>query len=691
LQGGATLGFSENGIELTGFEATTLLSLPDQSLLEQVLRRSLPNLGAIRGTAQLAWAGDWIMLRSAEAEMQALERLQLKAEGRIGKLSGESFAFDLVPRIDLSAAVDHSPPLVYLIEELVKEAGSTVGSTSDPSAPATPQQATSGERNLVLLIQHGLEAAGLGPGRLDGKAGPRTRAAIEEYQARHGLPVDGQASKELLRHLEETVDLALAQTPPSFSPTPSQISRLAASLPELGPVTAALQVSRDNAAYHLDALNLSSGAMGAPQIEVTGTLGVLRPEGDPPLEDIALQVSFAVPSSQAFAQVFSPHVPDFTDVRGRFDLQGTVQELSISNVRLTARGPDGLAVTVNGRVAKLSAATGFSPEDLALDLDARWPNSESVYGFVDLDLPELGPVWARATLRDSGEIFRLTGIDVTVGSEEQPAVLIAGEVGDVLAFEEVKLSGVVDVATVTLLESEVETRDARLGTIHGRFDLSDRDGSLGLEALSAEVEDTKLLSLSVVGLFDDIERGDDLRLEASLTVPDVSRLVQELGYEAEPLGSLSFEGEVSGSDERFRAEGEARIGETNLTGTLSGTLTGDRPALRAKLYSPLFRFADVGLVPQQDEAHAPWEPETQPGKDEPGQGKIFGETPIPFEALRQIDLDLDVLFDDLEGVHLDIDNAEARLNLVEGMLRVDPLSFNFVGGRVELTLEIDGK
>ena len=35
--------------------------------------------------------------------------------------------------------------------------------------------------------------------------GPITRGAIEDYQARHGLVVDGHATEELLAHLEETL------------------------------------------------------------------------------------------------------------------------------------------------------------------------------------------------------------------------------------------------------------------------------------------------------------------------------------------------------------------------------------------------------------------------------------------------------------------------------------------------------
>ncbi len=217
--------------------------------------------------------------------------------------------------------------------------------------------------------------------------------------------------------------------------------------------------------------------------------------------------------------------------------------------------------------------------------------------------------------------------------------------------------------------------------------MSDTDGSLGLEVLSAEIEDTKLFSLSVNGLFDDIERRDNLRMEATLTVPDVPKLGQVFGFQTGPLDKFSFTGEVSGSDESFRAEGKALFGKTEVTGNLSGTLKGERPKLRAKIYSPLFRLTDVGLVPQPD---APEPSQASNSKaQEPKRRMVFGKAEIPFEALKNFDLDLDVLLEDLEGVHLDIDKVEAELDIVDGVLRVDPLHFNFVGGRIESTLLAD--
>jgi uncharacterized protein involved in outer membrane biogenesis/peptidoglycan hydrolase-like protein with peptidoglycan-binding domain len=580
-------------------------------------------------------------------------------------------------------ASNHSGPIVTLLEQLAQETEPTPDPSVDLSALLPQERGTDVGENLVFFIQRSLKELGSDLALLDGKMGPNTRAAIEDYQARHGLTVDGHVTEGLLAHLRETLDSSQEQVQPERKIMPS--SDLANSLPELGPVKVAVRLSLDDGAYRFENLNLTLGRKKALWVDAAGTLGAFRPDGDVHLEEMALTMSFALPSSQIFAQMFPPGGPEFREIRGRFDLKGTTEALSISDLRLTAEGPDGLIAAVNGRAAKVSFATGFRARGLAFDLDARWPNTEGVYRLFDLDLPELGPVRARANLMDKGETFSLTEINVAAGSPDMPLAQVSGQVGDMLALKEIMLTGEFDVSTATLLDLETVIGETRLGNVHGQFNLSDTDGSIGLEALSAEIEDTKLLSLSVNGLFDDIKQRDELRLEATLSIPDVPQLGREFGFEIEHIDSLIFQGEVSGSEERFNAEGHARLGETDITGTLSGTLKGERPSLRAKLYSPLFRFADVGLVPQPDALEAT----SKSVLEEPAQGVVFDEVPIPFEALKQFDLDLDVLLEDIEGVHVDADKAEGRLDVVDGVLRVDPLSFNFVGGRVDLTLLAD--
>ena len=82
--------------------------------------------------------------------------------------------------------------------------------SSPPGLPVPPatglvqraQATTSTEAAYILGIQKELLAHGYKAGPVDGVAGPRTRAAIREYQSDAGLTADGRATKQLLDHLK---------------------------------------------------------------------------------------------------------------------------------------------------------------------------------------------------------------------------------------------------------------------------------------------------------------------------------------------------------------------------------------------------------------------------------------------------------------------------------------------------------
>ncbi len=55
----------------------------------------------------------------------------------------------------------------------------------------------------VARTQEGLARLGYDPGPLDGVYGPRTAAAIREYQSDYGLPVTGRPSATLAARIED--------------------------------------------------------------------------------------------------------------------------------------------------------------------------------------------------------------------------------------------------------------------------------------------------------------------------------------------------------------------------------------------------------------------------------------------------------------------------------------------------------
>ena len=68
---------------------------------------------------------------------------------------------------------------------------------------------------FVRGIQEELVAHGYRPGAADGVPGQRTRAAIRAYQRDAGLPVTGDASKELLDHLKFVLPKVYAKPAPA--------------------------------------------------------------------------------------------------------------------------------------------------------------------------------------------------------------------------------------------------------------------------------------------------------------------------------------------------------------------------------------------------------------------------------------------------------------------------------------------
>lgn len=64
-------------------------------------------------------------------------------------------------------------------------------------------QASAEMFQLTKNVQSGLAKLGYEPGLVDGVSGPKTRAAIREYEAHKNLPVDGKVTQQLWLHIKD--------------------------------------------------------------------------------------------------------------------------------------------------------------------------------------------------------------------------------------------------------------------------------------------------------------------------------------------------------------------------------------------------------------------------------------------------------------------------------------------------------
>ena len=77
-----------------------------------------------------------------------------------------------------------------------------VASTTTAAAPQAATAAATDETARIQQIQLALKSAGFDPGSSDGKLGPRTKAAVRDFQQANGLHPDGKVGPRTWAKLE---------------------------------------------------------------------------------------------------------------------------------------------------------------------------------------------------------------------------------------------------------------------------------------------------------------------------------------------------------------------------------------------------------------------------------------------------------------------------------------------------------
>lgn len=96
------------------------------------------------------------------------------------------------------------------------------GMKSDTMKPDQPGKAGAarGSREQVKAAQQALRDKGHDPGSTDGVMGPKTQAALKEFQKAQGLTETGRLDAETMAKLDSSSPSASPQTVPGASPRP---------------------------------------------------------------------------------------------------------------------------------------------------------------------------------------------------------------------------------------------------------------------------------------------------------------------------------------------------------------------------------------------------------------------------------------------------------------------------------------
>jgi uncharacterized protein involved in outer membrane biogenesis len=690
-------------------------------------RLSVPLDATLQGRARLTGDLAALSLRDFDAEMTTHGGDHLKLTGQLGDVwQGSGLDGDLALYLDAAGDVHQLLPARWRVLEHMKLRSTVAGSLAAPVlkdlsaaivGPSGSDLKLAGSLRLAaddpIVLEGfdlgatlavpdpaafqgflGFDPAPLGPvqgeARLSLAAGRLEVSGLNAEASQFGgLGLDAQGLIGTL-----SVGGALQITPElSFSAKIDQSAPLLALLhsktEDLGPIQANGRLRRAPEGDWLEDLEIAMGEADAMSLQAKGSIGPL-PASSAGGTSVDLAVDVAWPSNRALQPLAGEglrSLPELGRAEGQFWLIGSLDELRIEDTRLETRRADGVALVATGGSA--TVRPGATPAlEGAFDLEAQAPSTTVIARLFGQELPDFGQVRGRGRLSQKEGRVVLSAIDFASGPSGDPTIRLTGAIGDLLAFRQVDLRSDFALPTISLLAMVDLEPKAELGRVHGDLHLSDADGTMGFDHLTAELRATDLLSVKVDGSIGDFGQLDEVQLQTRLDVPSPPALAEVLDVDLATLASLRFQGKLLGHRGGFEADGQAGLGRTEVSGLLSGDLSGARPAVKGQLHSPRVYLADFGPTPLAPLAgQAAGDTQVAPSPSAPGG--LFDDRPLPLERLNALDLDLDVQIDAIEGVVLAIDQATARLTLIDGALKLSPVRFGSAGGRAEMHAEID--
>jgi hypothetical protein len=296
---------------------------------------------------------------------------------------------------------------------------------------------------------------------------------------------------------------------------------------------------------------------------------------------------------------------------------------------------------------------------------------------VSANLRDIGPITAERLYKDKDGRLGLYDVLVLAGDPKRPSVRVAGTVKDIIAFTGVDLKGEIDFLTADFLDLAAEDHAEELGHLSGSVAISDADGSLGIEQLSAKVTDSDLIKLSVDLVFDDLAEANELRFASHLDIPRFQPFAAALGSHIGEVGAAKFDGTITGSDEKIVMAGTSVVGQTTIKGSLAGALSQGKPVLSGDISTQLLHLADLMKLASINTVY-------QENVDEQ-DADVFDYSKV-WETLF---VDLAVKVAKIAGGGNQASNIQGRVTYLAGVIGLDPLTFNFLGGKASTNGKID--
>jgi hypothetical protein len=375
---------------------------------------------------------------------------------------------------------------------------------------------------------------------------------------------------------------------------------------------------------------------------------------------------------------------------GRLDMRaivtGTDTKLLIDELELNVGDEDVLRVQASGRVGYISAERKWRLEDTDLEIKARSSSSRALVQAFGYEIPDLGPVVARASLSDKGKTLGVESIRLVVGERDRPALTSTGSIGDLYTPSGVRIETRLNISGRDFARLADNQELPELGALTGNMLISDGKGALGIDSLRIESDKPDLLSLKLDGHFDDFSKPQTFQLDARVKARDANLWWALFDLEWPGHGLVEMDARLTGADGGSLLKAHLISGEEKVDIVLNTDFQSSPPQIKGKITAENFFLPDPAEKKREQLAR---EREEKSKKKKKSKPPVFSREPMDLAWLKKADVDLtiDILsFDPANSAAL---SASARAVLKSGRLSVAPATLVYPKGQASLGLQFD--
>jgi hypothetical protein len=647
LSGTLDLAHSSAGLEPENIDLKLAFTAPTTHAARGLLFEEIPELGAITGKADIRAASGDPALENIVIQMKDAKGIEANISGSIGRFPLDPDKSNTGYDLDVAIKARHA--------SVVAE---RLGTHLSSEGPLDLNHRIEGDTKSLHLKQINL-SVGERKNIQVSATGEVLFGDWDEADPLKSIDLNLKANSQDTKALGKIFDLQF---------------------PSLTAVSAQARLHTVSGKHRVDDFRIWTSKNAPLKASLSGSAEHVTFLPKPAVTGIQLRAEATAADSARLNGVFGlkETIPTIGAFEASAQITGSDRELVVSDVSIEAGQKEILLVSAKGGLGNLSAANHWHPQDTDISINARSHSSSAFAKALGYRVPELGPLSAQASIHDKDKTLGLESAHIVIGDSNNPVVDASGFIDDLFGAGEIKYDVKLNLDGHTFATFSDNRQLPDLAPLTGNLLISNSDGTLGIDSLQLKSTGMQLLNLGVDGQFEDFKEPDTLSLTSKLTAKDLQLIGALFDREWPAVGPVHIDNQIRKAGESTELDTTLSADKLKIDAAISGNLTVRPMQLKGKITAQQF------FLPELLEKIAEADKEEQPV-----EAHVFSRTPIDFEWLKKLDLDLSIDVESFDPDRSQIESAQFAITLKSGHLSISPAKLVYPKGNLQLDVQFD--